>query len=483
MIGKKQFIIDGQDIVTRGMSSGADITDGGFSNETDGVNLTANPGVVYAAGGATDKSTNLTGEAIAYTPGVAGTSVNGFILASDGKIMSISSSQNLTASSALTGTFTTGKSDIAQFQNNIYATSNNDVASMNTDLTGGNSTFWTGTLAKTPLTTGVPHPLLEFIGYLWIGDLNSLNRIESNSAGTNDALVLSSSNTVTALGFDSSAGKMLIGTVQDQVSGNYSDTLASRYTIFVYDGVSSTPEREIPVDGLVTAIKNVGGVTYITYGQKLGYWNGSGITFLRKLKNITLSGANLAYKNHLANIENTLYIVDGTQILAYGEVLAGRKIFYYCFKNNVNSNNFSLLCPVGSGQLGMGFATTKFYVFDTTSVSTTNTLTFFSNKISFPRPVILCGVYIEYATAIGTNDDNRSLYYQSEDLQTGLGLLKVQGQTTGSGLKNTSAASVYFIDNIIGFVANKVRNVQFRYLASTNNSGFRRIIVYYNDAE
>lgn len=45
MIGTKQLVIGAADFV-KGVSTSSDVSDGGFSPETDNVNLTANPGTM-----------------------------------------------------------------------------------------------------------------------------------------------------------------------------------------------------------------------------------------------------------------------------------------------------------------------------------------------------------------------------------------------------------------------------------------------------
>lgn len=484
MIGAKQLVIDASDFI-KGMSSGTDISDGGFSNETDAVNLTYSPGVLYASAQAVDKSANLTGEAIAWCASDASGSPNGFLLANDGKIMSIDASQVLAASSALTGTWTTGTSDIVQFIDKIYATSTTDIARMDTNLTNGDHDWWSTTLSKGVLTSGCRHPMVKFIGYLFVGDLNTIHRVETSAAGTADHLVLGAENQITALGIDESSGRMLVATTH---GANYSNTIATTSKVFVYDGVSPTPEREVTVDGMVTAFKNVGGTTYVAFGQKLGYWNGSGVTFLRKLKNVTLAGADLAYKHHLANIGNTLYVVDGKQILAFGEVLPGKKVFYYTYSNNNSlAGKFTLVCPVGDNKLGLGYSTSvpskNFDTLDTTSVSNNNSMTWNSLRYAFPRPIYLRSVYLEYADAVGTNDNNRQISYKYEKLGSGFNLLRIQGQATNESIKNLTGSSIYFIDNIVGFTPDKVRMLQLRYITDTTNIGLKRIIVYYDVAE
>ncbi len=479
MIGKHTFEIGAADFI-KGMSIGADIADGGFSPETDAVNLIKNPGVLYAPADVTNKSTNLSGEALAWCPTTV-TAKNGYILAADGKILSIDTSQALTASSALSGTYSYGTSDIAQFIDKIYATSSNDVARMDTDLTNGDEDWWSNTISKGALSTGVRHPLCPFQDLLWIGDKNKLHNIASSSSGNKDVLVLTAENEITALAVDPSSGKMLIAATQ---GANASGTISTGNRVFIYDGTSATYTRQYEVDGMITAFKPVGGIVYVFYdGNKIGYWNGSGITFLRKLRNTTLVQADLPYKHHTANIGNTLYVVDGTQVLAFGEVLPGRKVWYYALKNNVNSNNFTFICPVGSGMLGVGFATTKFYTFDPASVASSGTTTFITNKYPFPRPVYIRTLYVEFADAVANNVTAGNLYYKMEAQGAGFVLIQ-DAAATASPFANSTGASVYFFDlPIAGIASDKVRFLQFRYISNAINLGIRRISGTYDFAE
>ena len=64
MIGSKNFEIGPNEFLA-GATSSASTSDGGFSNETRQVNITAKPGVLYAPGNYTNRSTNLADEIIA----------------------------------------------------------------------------------------------------------------------------------------------------------------------------------------------------------------------------------------------------------------------------------------------------------------------------------------------------------------------------------------------------------------------------------
>lgn len=470
MIGRYETVIDGATFA-KGMSSSPDLADGGFSPETEAVNLIGSIGDMYPPASAVDKSGSLGGNLIAWCPTNV-TSTNGFMLGTDGKIAAIDSSQALTFSSALAGTFTTGTSDIDNFIDKIYATSNTDVCRMDTNLTNGNAVWWSSTLGMGVLTSGVRHPLQKFQDRLWVGDNNALHNIVDSATGNKNVLLLTSQNEITALGVDPSSGLLLIGASQGP---NYSGTIASGNKIFTYDGFSSTYRREYEVDGVVTGFHAHEGIVFVTYGLNFGYWNGAGVTFLRKLKNATLAGADLAYKHHMTHIGNTIYVIDGTQILAYGEVQRGKKVFYYAQKNAVNSNNYGLVCPVSGTKLGLGFASNKFYTFDTMDITSgADGVSFYSNRINSGRPIYVRTMALEYPTAVANNDDNRTLYYRTNNVGFGTAL---------SSLKNLSGGSVNETRGIKGALDNKPLWYQLRYNHGTVMTGVRRLITYYDPAE
>ncbi len=476
MIGKQHIVWDATDIV-KGMTSGPNVSDGGFSNETNAVNLIYEPGVLNGVPAMVDKSTNLTGEAIGWTPNgfpTGGAYPNGFLIATDGKVMGVDSGQALTASSALSGTYNFGTTEIQQWLTKIFITSTDNVAIMDTDLTNGNASWWSSTISgASTLNTAVRHPLLVFQNLMWIGDANKLHNVIDTATGNVAALSFKSSLEITALGTDPSSGNMLIGTSQ---APNINGTRSAGNFIYTYSGTGSVT-NEYPVDGLVTGFHTNEGVTYVTYGQNYGYWNGSGVTFLRRLKNVTLTSSDLAYKHHMANIGSTNYIVDGSQILAHGEVLPGGKVFYYALDNQISSNKFSLVCPVGDNKIGVAFSSHKFYSFDTvgTGVGSLNTLK--SLRYSFPNPAFVRSVSLEYAGAgVSNGDTTRTLAYRTQ--------ATASSSTNMMSLDNTSGGVIWENNDISGIAdtENPCRWIQFIF-TSVLTAGLRRMVVYYDPAE
>lgn len=476
MIGDNHIEIGAAEFA-KGMSTTVEQPDGGFSPETDAVNLQAIPGAIYPSAAAVNRSTNLSNDLIAACP-CSVTAVNQFLIDTGGYIYSLNTSYALTqAASALSGTWTTGTTDIVQFIDKIYATSTTDVARMNTDLTAGDATWWGTTLSKGVLTSGVRHPLCIFQDRLWIGDKNALHNIVDSSTGNKDVLLLNAHNEITALAVDPASGRMLIATTQ---GANYSATVATGNRIFVYDGTSATYTREYVVDGMVTGFRAVGGVVYVFYGgNKIGYWNGSGVTFLRKLKNVTLAGADLPYKQHATNIDNTLYVVDGKQVLAYGDILPGRKVWYYVHSNNISSAKYGVIFHAGEKILGLGFTSAKLYSVDLTDVgsaSTAGSTTFYTNFFYFPRPIHPRSVYIEFDSTVATSTNLPSVTYKTAPGAT-------TALTHALGSTNTSGASLGELSEYIGFADDPLNAVQLIIGFDTVRYGIRRIVFYYDIAE
>lgn len=476
MTGTKETIIDALDFA-KGMSSGINITDGGFSNETNAVNLTYEPGVINGVPDPTDKSTNMSGNGIAHcVSDGTGSYSNGFILTDNGTVLGVDVSQNLTASAALSGTYQVGTSDMTNFYpsgdaSKIYITSTNDIARMNIDLSAGDATWWSVTLGKGALNTSVRHPVLQYLDYVYVGNGNVLVRIESSTSGTANHLVLPQQNQIVALGIDPNTGRMLISTTQGP---NYSGTVSATNKVFVYDGRSAQVDKELPVDAMITAFKSQGGISYLGVGRKLGYWNGAGIGYLRTLKNAGLVSSQLIYKHHFANIENIMYLIDGTQALAYGEVLPGKKVFWYAFSNVTNSNNLDVIFNTGDGKLGMCFASAKFYTFDTIGTGAGQLNSLKTLRYNYARPIFVRQIAIEYGGDGIANEavNARTLYYRIDSAPTSSVAL--------SSITNSSGATVFKTDGIIG-MPGPTRTVQLVYGGGTE-SGIRRIIIYYDDA-
>lgn len=482
MIGKYNIEIGFKEFLD-GITSSPETEDGGFSPETSAVNITSSQttlGVLYAPADVTDKSTSLNGNIIAAVSDPdSGVGVNKYILTSTGRFISADSSSVLTVRRTSGGskTYSFPNSDIAVYKNGLYATSSNDI----TLATGANlvstfdETWWTTTKTKSALTTGVRHPILVYEDSIWFGDGNLLHKWDGTTA-TSGFLTLNTGVVIIALGVDPGTGKMLIAATE---GANGSDTLPRQCKIYVWDGFSAKPSRAVIVDDMVTEIYPLGGITYMFYGQNVGYWNGSGITFLRKLKSVTLSGTSLVYKHRVTNIGKTLMIADGINVLCLEETLPGQKRWYVNVQQNASFNNYlDAIFNMGSNILGIGYdsngSTPQFCIFDR-SARTTGGMNFYSKKYKFPRPIYVREIHIEYLDQVAASATTGTIILRDQSFNN----------VATPVLTNDNTSAVYEITRTI--TSNKkFRTLQLNYSNAGYTStvaGIRRIVINYDVVE
>lgn len=468
MFGKNIIEIGAADFI-KGASTSSDIADGGFSNETQSVNLTATPGVLYGPASAVDADTDvrLTGNVIATSPDMVTVSAtNRLLVTDDGKYYTYNGTKIPAAAlqTDAVNTYTQGFTDIIVFAGEAYVTTKQTIVRWQSPSTFNNS-FLTFTTAT------VPHPAIVYENNAYYGDKNLLLRQTGAGVAPTTVLTLSADQIIIALGVDPSTGRMLISTTNTM---DISAQLTAINRLLWYDGNSATVDRSALIDDVILGFHPVGGTVFVGVNNNVGYVNGSGITWLRKLANVTSDNTELPYKHKMAHIGNTFYVLDGRKAMAYGEVLPGRKVWYPAFYNtNGAAGKPSVIADVGSKKLGFGFATTKFYTLDTTSVATIQNLTFVTNKYTFPRPVYIRGIYLEYNNAITDSTTPASLSYKTQN--------QTPGFTAFPTITNSSGSSVWEFNDIIG-VPGKVKSIQFQYVGLTA-VGLRRMLVYYDLAE
>lgn len=470
MIGKKEIVITAADIL-QGMSSSPDSGDGGFSPETTQVNPLITEGVLYAPAAPTDKSTNLAGNILASCedPQVLGNAR--YFLDDAGKYYTWNTSTLTLKATDSTNTYVFGTSDFVPYMGAFYATTANAATGDQVVLYDGATTvtptWWHTTKSQAYLNLACRHPLLVQNKTLYIGDKNLIHSWDNTNV-VNSLLTLATDQSITALGTDPTSGKMLVAV---STGTNYSNSQNTTAYIGLYDGVNPTQfVRKIPVEEQIDAFYNVGGITFVTYGQNLGYFTGTGVKFLRRFKNVTLNGANLAYKHHITNILNTLYIVDGNQILAFGEIIKNQPVFYYLYANTPSGTptNIGMIANVGNNILGIGYSTNKFFTLDTRSVASSNLSTLYSKKYQFARPIEIETAKVLYDTDIASGVTVANLYTIDHN-----GVI-----SAAYPIKNNdnSARRIITLPNII----NKYDVFQIRIVDSTGNYGFKAFIATYD---
>lgn len=487
MIGKYTLEIGWKEFLD-GMTSSPETEDGGFSPETNAVNITSTQnslGILYPSGFKSDKASS-DGQFIASCPDPdSGFGIYRYMLTTTGKFYSINSSSVATLRQTGVKTYIQDYSDMVVYKNGLYATSSSDITlATGANLTSIDETWWTTTKSKTALTASIPHPLLVFEDALWIGDGNLLHKWDGTTAtGASGSppvsfLTLNTGLVITALGIDPSTGKMLISATDGIATpGNF----PRQAKVYVWDGFSAKPSRAVVVDDIITAFYPMGGIMYVCYGVNFGYWNGSGISFIRKFKNNTYGGTDtLVYKHRITNVGKKILIADGVDILTMEETLPGQKKFYVSYKiiSTLNSR-YDIIFNLGSDNLGLCFTSSgpiyNFSVLNLKSVASGGSLDFYSKKYKFQRPIYVREINIEYANSIASSATSGSIVLLDQNATN----------IATPSLTNDSSAATYQIVRTI--TSNKkIKTLQLNYTnAGYTNivAGIRRFLINYDVVE
>lgn len=464
-----------------GVSTSDDTSDGGFSPLTDQINLLTTPGLAYIPTSPTDKSTNATGDMIASTEDQSGSYTRLFVSADssqDGQFYSIDGNGTLTTrgSEDTSHNYIQGRTDFISYQGEAYATT--DTTIVRWSGIGGANTF--NTAFFTFNDSFAPHPALVFEDNAFFGDGNLLKRMTSAGAAPATILTLPTGYVITALGIDPGSGKMLIGIVNQY---NVSGTINSQARVSFYDGFSNKVLRTVIMDDMVTAFPTSEGQQYIAYGRNLGYWNGAGATFLRRL-DVAFSNDQLPYKHRFASIGPTLYFVQKRQVMAHGPLqTGGSHVFYPAYYNNVNSNNISNIAYIGapsttSQVISIAFSTSKFYTLDLNSTTAGGTQVLYSNKYNldtYNDGAWIRRVQIFWKAQVTNNGDPGSIRFFNEEGQ----VVSSIGNGGLFDLANTSGAASAFKEILIGGgTGTRFRQLQFELILDTLNPGIDRIVIY-----
>lgn len=452
--------IDASNFV-RGMSTSTEISDGGFA-PTSMVNPLITPGVVYGPGTQTDKSTNVTGLFIASCEDYSAASPNDrYFVDNEGAYYSWNGTTiTKQVTDANTTVYIDGKTDLVSYQGSFYATTTTDVTQWNGAATLTNN-WWTSTKSKTALNSSVPHPLIVFEKVMWIGDGQYLHNLNNTTANYN-VLELESNEVIQALGIDPGNGLMLISV---SVGQNASTTLYKTNKVLIYDGYSNKPRRTVIVDERISAFFSVGGVTYVAYGKNLGYWNGSGITFLRKLSDVSFSSSSLPTRHRMTNIDNTLYVADGQYLLAFGEIIKGQKVFYYVMNN---TTDMSLITHLGQGVIGYSYTTDKFYTLATTVKTVGAELR--SNYFNFDEAIDIKEIKIEFGDLVSNNVNPVSCQIYDND-----------GVSVNVPFKNISGGSARMLKAY--YTGKPLDSFYIRINQDTGVSGIKKVLIKIMGAE
>lgn len=485
MIGKNQLEI-GKAQFSAGMSSSDYVDDGGYSPDNSyNLNPLISRGAIRPGDQGTDLSTNIADTVIAKANESVGSE---YLLVGDAakfyKFVSPSTAPTVIATGAQTTKYRAGITDAVYWAGQYLVSWDTDIAKVDASLTTLTESWWQGTKGQSPLTASVAHQFLIYQRLCWVSDKRYLHTIAEDGTPTSQVLDLGNRAQINALGIDPGTGNMLISTTE-LGSGIYPwSELAGPSFVYLFDGYSSKPRRQIPTESAVTAFYNVGGNVFVGYGvNNLGLWNGNGITHLRKLDYTATAYTTASlYKHKMTSVDNVLYYVDGNKVIGFGEILVqGKRSFFPFWRQDVSgTGNISALFNVtdstnGNKKLGVTFAgassTYKFYAVSTNS-SIGNGI-FQSNRMHFPRPVYIRRIRV-FTTGVSDGDAPGSLSAFTETGVTDTAFI------TGSFSNNTGATKyLYEFD-----CGNKLLNqLQLQVNWSLTYMCIVRIVVYYDIAE
>jgi hypothetical protein len=478
MVGKNAIQITGSQFA-QGLCTSDYLGDGGMGTETQNINPIITQGIIY--GTAATSVSGLSGVAVASCEDYQATStVNRFVIDTGSGLSYIDNSNIVHSTTPLPVAPTAAVSDMIPFDDvvglhapGLYISTANDITRVTGTLVGppstGAGTFWTVTKSKNALSSDVPHPLLVYQNQLWIGNGSHLPNMDTSGNANNDASwTLDINEIITALGIDPQTGLMMVSVTTTTLGASGgSATTPRRNYIYLYDGYSAKPRRKIPVQGSIYSFTPYAGQVMVGIDNSIGIWNGNGVTFLRRLSSVN----NLPYKHRCAVINNIFMVADGTQILAYGDIINGKKAWFPLYKNTENSNSLNIIFQQSISLVGLSYdsSTVKFInLFDTSLGAGTGI--FYTNNINFERPVVINRVRV-VTTGITTT--------------AGIGGVSIvdENENTYSPTQNkfvVSSGTKYVFDFDMNY---KLQTLQPKITLDTQSFGVVKIVIYYTVAE
>lgn len=321
--------------------------DRGFSPLSYGLNLIKEKGTLYFQETQTEIS-NLEGDAICMAVDASFLGNDQYILDDEGKFYTLSGTTLTKRQTDSVKTYAVGTSDMLQFKGDVYATSQTDVALLgSSNLTSIDNDWWTTTRGHSALSNVYRHPLEVVEDTLYLANQNNISTWDGTTSVEN-AMSLPPDVNVTTLRRHPD-GRHLIAFCG--ITANYSHTRGGGGKIYIIDTVTLEWIREIPIESQVEGSRLVSGIVYVTFGAKFGYFNGDGISWLRDL-----TAGSTTYSHQISNAEDILLIRDNKDVLAYGDLGGGGKVWWRVYRTAANSYTaFTALGYKGNNIILVGY--------------------------------------------------------------------------------------------------------------------------------
>jgi hypothetical protein len=442
----------------RGVSTSDKHNDGGFSPLMKGHNLELyQGGLLLPQPARSDLSSGVNSSIIAFTADPSFLGNDGYALDDTGRFYTINGSTVTVRQTDTTRTFVSGTSYLKTYKGSLYVTSTTNIGKLDaSNITTYDPTWWTVTIGSSALQSTYRHPLEVIEDTLYIGDQNYIHTW-NGVAGVYQAMSLPNSYNITNM-IAHTDGRHLLVFMAETV--NYSHTRRARAKLFVVDTVNLEFEREIDIDAQVEGSINVGGVIYVTSGENLGYFNGDGITFLRKL------GTNPTYSHNMANKDGVLLVREGNAVLAYGNLGGKGNVFWYPYQTT-HASTLSAIYYYGSGKILTSSAGQKLDLVDFAGFG--GAAEWDSNFYAFPGKVWIRKVRIETEYLTSGSSMLINIVDKSQNVKTVMAL-----SYASDGAINEKEAFCNILLDLAKF------RVSFD---AGNAKGVRNAIIYYEDAE
>lgn len=303
-----------------------------------GDSLAGQPSLVVMTG------SSFQGPVIAGLVDPTTTSRDAIIVATNGKFYSTSGSViTLFAEDSTHNTeYRKGKTDLKYYKGSFYATREQDIIKIESNLVTIDFVWWHTTKGKTALSPNGPHPIEIVEDTMYIADIEKIHTWDGTTA-VEAQFSLPTGYTITALKVHTD-GRYLKVFATDTFNYWHTDKVTSK--MFLLDTVSLEWTNSYDIDEQVEGAINWGGTCFCTYGDNFGYFDGSGLKLIRK---IALSGDSEVplYSPMLSIFSGAIMFPSNYFLNAYGDVSGKGSIFFFPF--TLVSSSFShFILPISN---------------------------------------------------------------------------------------------------------------------------------------
>lgn len=455
----------------KGASISDELSDGGFSPLSKGINLFAKPGLILPGPAAADQAgaSLATGGIIAWStvvsniaPGITrGLGTNG---AFDGLFYQFSDAGSATAVPAATDTTRDYKpviSDMTRYgvSNEFFVTSTNNVAKLSSDFLTQDFTWWTVTRGHAALGTNNPHKIIQFGLIMYITDGRYLHSWDGTTSTVQVFKLPENYVIQDAVVYDN---KIYLAACICDSQGPYGGGSVLSPRLFTWDGFSASFTDELPVPEVVDSLIVFGGTLFITTRSYIGYWTGATVNPLYPL-------TSSVFKHQYTVTLDRLYLVQGQDLLCYGNPAISHAKFF-SFPIHHSSSLISIVSNK-RGQIIYSYVSVTGAWTDV-NASTQVGQSFYSNKVFFGQRGDVNHFVVESEPLVSSSDIGLQ-FVNSKGIWTSMPL---------SGYTFTARGAVAFFDfPIMGLDVTLLTQVRIIFNAAP--VGIRRVQVVYGYSE